>query len=213
MKSGSKYYTRSKPQYEDTPASLFISARDLGAAGDGITDDTKALTLFFSYLSENFAQGYVGFVDAGYYKVTDTIYIPPNVRIVGEALSSVIMGTGSQFCDMDNPRPVVQVGKSGEAGYLEWSDMLVSTQGATSGAILIEYNLLGWSSSLEPPGMWDVHIRVGGFTGSQLQIEQCPKTPDQDVVYSGCIAAYLGMHITESAAELYLENNWFWVAE
>lgn len=142
------------------------------------------------------------------------MYIPPNCRIVGEALASVILGSGTNFSTSNNTRPIVQVGKPGDQGYLEWSDMLVSTQGATSGAVLIEYNLQGCNCNEGPSGMWDVHIRVGGFAGSQLQVGQCPKTPgEQGIVYASCIAAYLGMHITKYASELYLENNWFWVAE
>jgi hypothetical protein len=214
LKEGSRYYTRSKPQYEDKPTSMFVSARSFGAKGDGSTDDTAALTNFFAHLSQNFGQGVVGFVDAGYYKVTDTIYIPPNTRVVGEALASVIMGSGPMFSSTDDPRPVVQVGVPGEFGYIEWSDMIVSTQGSTSGAILIEYNLSGCSGCPEPAGMWDVHIRVGGFSGSQLQISDCPTTPNQaNFINPDCIAAYLGMHVTALANDLYMENNWIWVAE
>lgn len=214
MKNGSSYYARSKPQYDDLSFDQFLSPRSFGASGDGTTDDTNALNVFFTFLSQHYTQGYVGFVDAGYYKVLDTIYIPANCRIVGEALASVIMGSGPNFSDTSNPRPVVQVGKPGETGFLEWSDMLVSTQGATSGAILIEYNLASCECGEEPAGMWDVHIRVGGFSGSDLQLAQCPTTPDQtNWIYSACIAAYMGMHITSSASNLYMENNWFWVAE
>lgn len=214
LKERNRYYTRSKPQYEDTPVDMFVSARSFGAKGDGSTDDTAALTSFFANVSQGFSQGKVGFVDAGYYKVTDTIYIPPNIRIVGEALASVIMGSGSNFSSQYDPRPVVKVGAPGESGYIEWSDMIVSTQGATSGAVLIEYNLSGCSGCPEPAGMWDVHIRVGGFAGSQLQASDCPKTPDQaNTINPHCIAAYLGMHVTALANDLYMENNWIWVAE
>lgn len=214
MKQGSKYYARSKPQYEDTPDSLVVSARAFGATGDGMSDDTAALNVFFLFLSQHFEQGYIGFVDAGSYKVTDTVHIPPNCRIVGEALASIIMGSGPNFSNRNNTLPVVQVGKPGDQGYIEWSDMLVSTQGATSGAVLIEYNLQGCGYNQGPSGMWDVHIRVGGSAGSQLQVGQCPKTPSGDgIIYASCIAAYLGMHITKYASDLYLENNWFWVAE
>ncbi|KAF3768855.1 family 55 glycoside hydrolase [Cryphonectria parasitica EP155] len=214
LKNRTQYYVRSKPQYDDVPASLFVSARSFGVKGDGITDDTSALNSFFSHISENFDSGYIGFIDAGYYKVSDTIKIRGNTRIVGEALASVIMGSGPNFSDMNSPRPVVQVGEPGEKGYVEWSDMFVSTQGGTSGAVLIEYNLGDCDCNQGPSGMWDVHIRVGGFAGSKLQMEQCPKTPNQtNVIYSDCIAAYMGMHITKGASNLYMENTWFWVAD
>lgn len=120
------YYTRSKPQYDSVPLSSFLSVRDLGATGNGLTDDTTALNAAFARAQ---TEGKILFVDAGYYKVTSTIYIPPGSRIVGEALASVILSSGAYFNDMANPKPVVQVGRPGEQGTLEWSDMFVSTQG------------------------------------------------------------------------------------
>lgn len=169
-----------------------------------------------------FDSGLVAFLDAGYYLVTDTVLIPPNVRITGEALSAVIMGAGPAFSDITAPYPVVQVGLPGDTGYIEWSDTIVSTQGATAGAVLIEYNLetpfpsmyLHGTAGSPPSGMWDVHVRVGGFAGSDLQLAQCPTTPTEvDVVNPSCIAAYMSMYITPSASYLYIENSWLWVAE
>lgn len=206
-----KYYERSKPQYETVPAGQFLSARSLGAKGDGVTDDTKALNAAILKAKE---AGKILFVDAGYYKVTGTIYIPAGSKIVGEALASVILSSGSFFADLQRPQPVVQVGQKGEQGRIEWSDMLVSTQGAQAGAILIEYNLY---SPDQPSGMWDLHARIGGFAGSNLQNEQCPKTPNITVTEANlnknCIAAYLTMHVTPWASGLYMENNWLWVAD
>lgn len=214
LEAQDKYYRRSKPHYDNTPSTQFLSARSFGAKGDGVTDDTAALNLLFNSASQSFSTGAVAFVDAGYYKVSDTIYIPPNVRIVGEALSSVIMGAGETFSDISNPVPVVQVGKSGESGYIEWSDMFVSTQGGTAGAILIEYNFAGCPDCEDLSGMWDVHLRVGGFAGSQLQRDDCPTFKnDTNKILDNCIAAYMGMHITKPASALYIENSWMWVAE
>jgi hypothetical protein len=160
-----------------------------------------------------FDQGAIAFLDAGYYKVTDTIYIPPNIRIVGEALSAVIIGAGSRFSDMNNPRPVLQIGSPGQAGYVELSDIMVSTQGGTSGAVLVEYNL-NTAANSPPSGLWDVHVRVGGFAGSNLQISDCPKTPGIATAPNpSCIAAYLSFHITRTAGNLYVEGSWLWVAD
>jgi hypothetical protein len=163
---------------------------------------------------------YIAFLDAGYYRVTDTIFIPPNTRVMGEGLATVIMGAGEKFSDPNNPRPVVQVGNPGDVGFVEISDLIVSTQGPAAGAIMIEYNLNTpaaenmCSPGSPPSGMWDVHVRVGGFTGSHQQVAQCPTTPDkQNYVNPSCIAGYMGMHITPSARNLYMENNWIWVAD
>jgi hypothetical protein len=100
------------------------------------------------------------------------------------------------------------------------SDIIVSTQGPTAGAIMIQYNLNTpaaenmCSPGSPPSGLWDVHVRVGGFTGSQLQVAQCPTTPNQpNYVNPACIAGYMGVHITPSARNLYMENNWVWVAD
>ncbi|KAL2256746.1 hypothetical protein VTK26DRAFT_1187 [Humicola hyalothermophila] len=217
LKLADRFYERSKPQYEDYPASAFVSARNYNALGDGVHDDSDALNALFRAVSNT---SNIALLDAGVYKVSDTIYIPPNIRIVGEGLAAVIMGAGQLFSDPDHPHPVVQVGKPGEVGYVEMSDIVVSTQGATAGAILIEYNLNTLAAEnacaprSPPSGLWDVHTRIGGFAGSQLQVSECPITPDsEDFVNSACICAYMSMHITPSARNLYMENNWFWVAD
>ena len=114
-------------------------------------------------------------MDAGTYIVTSTILIPGGAKIVGESYP-VIMSRGSFFANMNSPQPVVQVGKPGEAGYVEWSDMLVGVQGAQAGAVLIEWNLN--SPDTAPSGMWDVHARVGGTIGSQLQVSIMSKTSE-----------------------------------
>jgi glucan 1,3-beta-glucosidase len=209
--SGDRFYTRAKPQYQSLAVSSFISARDSGARGDGTTDDTGALQ---NAINSAASAGKILFLDAGYYKVTGTIYIPAGSKITGESYP-VIMSSGSFFADMNNPQPVVQVGKSGESGTVEWSDTIVSSQGAQAGAIFIEYNLA--SSATSPTGLWDVHTRVGGFAGSQLQLSQCPKTPNTVVTEANlnpnCIAAFMSLHVTKGSTGLYLENVWLWVAD
>jgi hypothetical protein len=206
-----KFYEYSKPQYGAEPLSQFLSARDLGATGDGIADDTATLNAAILKAAK---EKKILYVDAGFYKVTGTIYIPPGSKIVGEALASVILSSGSFFNDINSPQPVVKVALPGEQGSIQWSDMFVSTQGQQMGAILIEYNLASYG---EVAGMWDIHTRIGGFLGSELQVEQCPKTPNITVTAENlvqeCIAAYLSMHITKFGTGLYMENNWLWTAD
>lgn len=204
--SGSNYYVRSKPQYNTLPATSFSSVRTAGATGNGVTDDTAALQ---NIINSATAAGKIVYFDAGTYKVTSTLLIPAGAKLVGEGYP-VIMSSGSFFSNMASPQPVVKVGTAGSTGQVEWSDMIVSTQGAQAGATLIEWNL---ATSGTPSGMWDVHTRIGGFVGSNLQIAQCTKNAAVTTINTACIGAFMSMHITASASGLYMENNWLWTAD
>ena len=155
LEAGGKFYERSKPQYQANPVSQFASVRSGGATGNGVTDDTAALQRTITSAAE---QNKIVFFDFGVYKVTSTLYIPHNSKIVGESYS-VILSSGNFFANMNSPQPVVQVGHAGESGSIEWSAMVVSTQGHQPGAILFEVNLAAPSGS--PTGIWDVHARIG----------------------------------------------------
>ncbi|KAL8946565.1 MAG: hypothetical protein Q9222_007057, partial [Ikaeria aurantiellina] len=208
---GDKFYERSKPQYADIPATRFLSARTAGAKGDGMTDDHGALQ---ALLLKAASTGCIVFIDSGVYRITQTLYIPPESKIVGEAYP-VIMSSGLFFANMQNPQPVVQVGRNGEAGCIEWSDTIVATQGAQAGAVGIEWNIV---SEARPSGMWDVHVRIGGFAGSNLQLADCPATPPDIPMTSAninetCIGAHTSMHVTSGARGLYMENVWLWTAD
>ncbi|KAF2748004.1 glycoside hydrolase family 55 protein [Sporormia fimetaria CBS 119925] len=203
LTAGDRYYVKSKPQYEQLPASSFYSVRTEGARGDGRSDDTAAVqnAIYRAALG-----GKVVFFDHGSYKVTNTIYVPPGTRMVGEAYS-VILGSGAagNFLDWRNPQPIVQIGRPGQSGSIEWSDMIVATQGRTPGAKVIEYNL----NSARGSGLWDVHTRIGGAAGTDLQVGQCPIY----TIKSECMVAHTNVHITKSASGVYMENNWFWTAD
>lgn len=188
-----KYYSKSKPQYESLGVSSFISARGANAKGDGRTDDTSAVQ---NAINQAVSQNKVLFFEHGVYRVTNTITFPAGLRAVGESFSA-IMGSGSAFADQNNPRPVVRIGNAGDSGSIEWSDMLVQTQGGTPGAKLIEYNLRTTRGS----GIWDVHTRVGGAKGTGHQVAQCPTGS----VNPQCFAAHTNVHVTSSASGAYFE--------
>ena len=188
-----KFYSKSKPQYENLSTDNFISARSSGATGDGNTDDTAAVQ---TAINTAVSQNKVLFFEHGVYRVTNTLDFPPGLRAVGESFS-VIMGSGSNFADQNNPRPVVRIGQVDQSGSIEWSDMVVQTQGGTAGAKLIEYNLRTARGS----GIWDVHTRVGGAKGTQQQLAQCPTGS----VNPQCFAAHTNVHITSSASGAYFE--------
>ncbi|KAL5453474.1 hypothetical protein PMIN07_007934 [Paraphaeosphaeria minitans] len=198
---GKNFYAKSKPQYETVAVGNFVSARTSGAKGDGSTDDTTALQNAINSVASS---GKILFLDHGHYKITKTLYLPPGTKIVGETYP-IILASGSTWNSKTNPVPVVQVGKAGESGSVELSDFLIGTQGPTPGAKLIEYNMATTKGS----GMWDVHTRIGGAKGTNLQVAQCPVGSVNDA----CMAAHTNVHITKSANNVYMENNWFWTAD
>ncbi|KAJ3179215.1 hypothetical protein HDU85_004904 [Gaertneriomyces sp. JEL0708] len=198
-------FERSKPQYENIPASAFVSVKSHGAKGDGVTDDTAAIQRAMLAIKD----GQILYFDHGSYVVTSTIQVPANIKIVGE-IWPVIMAFGPAFSKADSLTPVFRVGRPGESGTVEMSDIIFTTKGPAPGAVLVEWNL---KSAQGASGLWDVHFRVGGFAGTQLQSDTCTKTPTSNTVNLQCIGAGLLLRVTASASNTYVENCWFWVAD
>jgi hypothetical protein len=153
--------------------------------------------------------------EAGTYLVTTTIFIPPGTIIVGE-MYSTILGSGSAFQSQTSPTPVLkvskvmfllpgylhnllcllnQVGNPGDVGDVEISDMVISTTGGSQGAIGIQWNIMG--SAQGSAGLWDVHVRLGGATGTNINIANCPTTSTN---LQTCASAFLGLHITPTGS-------------
>ncbi|EGS20359.1 exo-beta-1,3-glucanase-like protein [Thermochaetoides thermophila DSM 1495] len=202
-----KVFTRSRPQYEDVPVSSFVSVKANGAKGDGVTDDTDAIQAIFDSVTPE----QIVYFDHGAYIITKTVRVPPNIRITGEALPLILAGGDSFFKDQANPKPVFQVGQPGERGRVEMSDLIFGTAGPQPGAIMMEWNVAG----MEPgaAGLWDVHTRIGGYAGTQLELEQCAKNPNiTNPIKPECFGSFLMLHVTPGGSA-YLENTWYWVAD
>ena len=202
------WYFRAKPSYETLPLSSFVSARSAGAKGDGYTDDTKTMQAAI-YSVANSSK--VLFLDQGSYKITSTLHVPSNTKIVGEALPK-IFAAGSFFANMSDPQPLLRVGSPGEKGSMEFSDFILATQGSTPGAVLVEHNLASDANAVS--GYWDIDTLIGGWAGSQLSVGDCPTTPQvvKPPVNESCLSTFISMHITPSASGVYMENCWFWGA-
>lgn len=203
---GSAVFERSKPQYADVPVSLFVSVKSAGAKGDGITDDTVAIQNIFNSAGAD----QIVYFDHGAYVVTQTVEVPPNIRITGE-IWPLIMASGPAFTDINNPQPVFRVGQEGDLGSVEISDLIFETAGALPGAIMMQWNVA--EENQGSCGMWDVHFRIGGSAGTRLQQDTClAKVPGSTDFKPECAGSFLMMHITAQATA-YLENCWFWVAD
>lgn len=197
------YYERERPQYQNVPLSNFVHVRDFGATGDGVTDDTAAFQTAL-----NAAQGNkILFVDAGSYILTSTVTVPLGSRIVGETWSQLV-AYGPYFSDANNPKVLIKVGEAGQVGPVEMQDLMITTKGPTAGAVLIEWNVK--ADDRGSAALWDVHVRIGGATGTNLGPAECPALLSG--IAPGCNAASLMMHITPSASG-YFENMWLWVAD
>ncbi|KAF3919916.1 hypothetical protein AA313_de0200320 [Arthrobotrys entomopaga] len=188
--------------YTMTPTSFFFNMKtDGGAAGDGTTDDTKAIN---DALKGNTNK--IIFFPHGIYKITDTILIPPGSRIVGSAWSQ-IMASGKAFENIRQPKVAIRVGRKGDKGIVEMQDLLFTAQGATAGLIMMEWNIAG-DNDIGFPKMWDCHVRIGGAKGTGLQTNDCP----QGAGTNKCMAASLMLHMSKSGNG-YWENVWAWVAD
>ncbi|KIW04779.1 uncharacterized protein PV09_03968 [Verruconis gallopava] len=199
-------FERIKPQYEQYPASAFVSVKSAGAKGDGATDDTAAI----QNAMNNIQDGQILYFDHGAYIVTKTINVPKNIKITGE-IWPLIMASGDFFANQDQPQPVFKIGDIGDVGSVELSELMFETAGPAPGAIMIQWN--SGASAQGSNGMWDVHARIGGSAGTQLQWDKCAKNPN--VTHGAnpeCIGANTLLHLTQTSS-VYIENCWFWVAD
>jgi hypothetical protein len=196
------YFERAKPQYEGRGVGDFVRVKDLGARGDGVTDDTAAFQAAL-YASV----GKILFVNAGSYILTSTVTVPSGSKIVGEMWSQLV-ASGSYFQDALHPKVMRKLGTTGQVGDVEMQDLLFTTVDPTAGAILVEWNIQ--ASSPGAAALWGCHACIGGATGTKLTPAECP--PVISGVDQGCSAASLMIHLTKSGSG-YFENIWLWSAD
>ncbi|KAK3934568.1 glucan 1,3-beta-glucosidase [Diplogelasinospora grovesii] len=178
------YFERAREQYTSNTADDFVHLKDLGAVGDGVTDDTAAVQAAFT----KYAGSKIIFADAGVYLLTSTVVIPAGTKIAGETWTQ-FAATGSNFGDPSNPVVMLQVGNIGDVGSVEMQDLIFTTKGPTP----------------------DCHARLGGATGTELTPNECPAYTD-GTVNDGCLTASLVMHLTYNSSG-YFENMWLWTAD
>lgn len=203
------WFGQEKPWFARLCGDNIVSLRSLGAQGDGVADDTQAMQAVLDQHRGSLIYGMCArltTVPYGLYLLTDTLRIPVGTRMVGEA-QPVFLGTGPAFQDTKHPRPVVQVGVPGDVGDVTLCDLILSTRGPTAGAIVLEWNV--HERTQGSVAMFDVHIRLGGFAGTELELAQCPRDAPYEALPHAC---FLGMHITPQASG-YFQNVWVWTAD
>lgn len=199
-----QWFSRNRPQYEEADISEFVNVKDFGCAGDGTTDDSAALQAVLNASAEQ----KIVYVPHGTYYLESTVTFPPGTRIIGEVWP-VLMGGGALFQNSSNPQPVIRVGEPGDSGIMEISDLIFSTRGPAAGAIIVEWNIRELDGQQGSAALWDSHIRVGGFAGTNLEADKCAR---EQPLSDNCRASFLNLHLT-SGSSAYLENMWVWTAD
>ncbi|KAH8916392.1 glycoside hydrolase family 55 protein [Atractiella rhizophila] len=201
LMNNANVFGREMPTYQGYAVTDILSVRSAGAKGDGSSDDLAVL----QQTLDDYAGCRIIYFDAGIYRISDTLTIPPSSIIVGEAYPT-IQAFGSNFADSTLPRVGVRVGADADHGSVEISGMLFNAAGGSKGAIILEWNL--HEDTQGSAAMWNSHLRLGGTRDSSLTLEDCPTTSRDD----RCWVAYLGLHLTKKSAA-YLENVWIWTSD
>uniref|UniRef100_V5EV57 Rhamnogalacturonase A/B/Epimerase-like pectate lyase domain-containing protein n=1 Tax=Kalmanozyma brasiliensis (strain GHG001) TaxID=1365824 RepID=V5EV57_KALBG len=204
-KPSQPWFSRSRPQYKWASVSDFVNVKELGCAGDGVTDDSASLQ---EILDDASASGKIVYVPHGTYYLESTVTFPPGTRIVGQVWP-VLMGGGALYQNASDPQPVVRIGQRGDSGVMEISDIIFSTRGPAPGAIVVEWNIREQEGMQGSAAIWDSHIRLGGFAGTHLEADKCAR---ELPLKEGCRASFLGLHLTTDSSA-YIENVWVWTAD
>jgi len=204
LDSAGRYFERKRPQYEEYGIDDVINVKTEGAAGDGKTDDTAVLTKILA----QYADCKILYFPAGTYVLKSTLYVPAGSRLVGQTWS-ILQGEGSFFSDFRNPQPVVQVGKEGESGVAELTDLLFSTGEGTAGAVLVQWNIRDPAGQQGVAGMWDCHFRVGAAANTGMGRTQCPSLAAPS---PQCMGASMLLHLTKTSSA-HLQNVWAWTGD
>src|SRR5256886_12522542 len=76
--SASSYYSSRL----DDPKAVYLTRENFPVHGDGILDDTEALQQAINKVQETTNQGIL-FIPSGRYRLSNTIYIWPGIRLIG----------------------------------------------------------------------------------------------------------------------------------
>jgi len=107
---------------------------------------------------------------------------------------------------------MLQIGTPGQMGVAQLVDFMFSTKGPQPGAKLIVWNLHDPVNAPGSNGLWDVHYRIGGAIGTNIQPGNCPFGDGSNAPVSQCTGSWGLLHVTETG-NIYMENVWGWTAD
>lgn len=140
---------RPRPAFDvATTAASVVNVLEHGCKGDWVTDDTACLQSAID-------SGKLVFLPFGFFRVTDTIQLRANTRLVGEGLSRIVLSDNATgFSNPNLPKPMLQTANDVD-GSTQIAGVRLTSGAFNPGAILLDW-AVGSQSSL-----WDVHITVG----------------------------------------------------
>lgn len=201
LASNGSYFTVTPPTYADFDVSRVVNVKSVPAhpvKGDAVTNDLASLQAIINAAA---AANQLVFFPHGIYLLNDTLTIPPNSRLVGEAWTE-LSATGNNFKDAANPRPMIRVGNAGDKGVAQLTDFIFTVADILPGAVLVEANMAGTKPG--DVGVFNSHFRISGAAGSKARLNcASPLT---------CNAARTLAHLTASSST-YWENTWLWGAD
>jgi len=173
----------------------FVSVKDFGAVGDGVTDDTAAIQAAIDAVTPvlpgnpwdlNGNPGGTVFIPQGKYKVSSTITIPAWVNVKGAGKSA------TQLVASGSPGTVVSMGLSGLAPA---NDPLQSYHCSLSDLTIYgnSLNVNGLDIYASFWHMYNVEVTYCNYNGIFLQTSYTGKAYNTYVFYCGTSAGYAGI--------------------
>ena len=115
-------------QTVQTKLEQYVSVKDFGAVGDGVTDDTAAIQAAFDAVDINGKS--ILFLSGATYRITDTVTLQPN--------NNLDMNGASILYDGTRDRPALVIGNAGEA------NSLVSLQNLAVRSQTVDWSSIGF---------------------------------------------------------------------
>ena len=200
------YFGRSRPAY--APPDVITANLPNG------TDVTAALQGALLVAANT---GKALYVPYGVYFLSSTVTVPVGTRWFGDAwtrltIAANFTGGSTRPAPGAAPVPMLRVGQPGDQGTVHMADFMITNQGPAPGAVLLEWNVNSDPAKGQISGVWDVHFRIGGADGTEMNPSTCPQSATRRT-HPQCEGVFALIHLGSSSGGVYIENMWGWVAD